>query len=110
LILGENCDHQKLIAKIDFFPQASKISNIIRCHEYKEKQKYFFDCFRFSELQTYQRKAYKFNMKKNLTLKMEVTQLSNYANFARSLNMSRSEMVRTAIAEFVEKQKTSQAA
>jgi metal-responsive CopG/Arc/MetJ family transcriptional regulator len=44
-------------------------------------------------------------MKKNLTLKLEVTQLSEYANFAKSLNMSRSEMVRTAINEFVQKQK-----
>jgi len=48
-------------------------------------------------------------MKKNLTLKLEETQLSNYADFARSLNMSRSAMVRTAIAEFIEKQKTPQA-
>jgi len=45
-------------------------------------------------------------MKKNLTLKLEIQQLIDYANFAKSLNMSRSEMVRTAIDDFVQKQKT----
>ena len=43
-------------------------------------------------------------MKKNLTLKLEINQLIDYAKFAKSLNMSLSEMVRTAINEFIQKQ------
>ena len=48
-------------------------------------------------------------MKKNLTLKLEVRQLIDYSNFAKSINMNRSEMVRTAIVEFIKNQKTPQA-
>ena len=43
-------------------------------------------------------------MKANLTLKVERSQLTDYANLAKSINMNRSEMVRTALDEFVQKQ------
>jgi hypothetical protein len=41
---------------------------------------------------------------KVLTLKVETKLLSDYTNLASSLNMNRSEMVRTAINEFAQKQ------
>ena len=43
-------------------------------------------------------------MKTNLTLKVEKSQLTDYANLAKLINMNRSEMVRTALNEFVQKQ------
>ena len=48
-------------------------------------------------------------MKTNLTLKLEKSQQSELSTFAKSLNMTRSKLVRTAISEYVQKQ-NSQAA
>ena len=48
--------------------------------------------------------------KKVLTLKVEPKSLDGYTDLANSLNMNRSEMIRTAISEFAQKQNTPQAA
>ncbi len=42
--------------------------------------------------------------KKLLTLKVEQVAIDHYTDVAASLKMNRSEMVRTAIAEFIQKQ------
>jgi predicted transcriptional regulator len=43
-------------------------------------------------------------MKTNLTLKVEKSQQAELSTFAKSLNMSRSKLVLTAINEYVQKQ------
>ena len=43
-------------------------------------------------------------MKTNLTLKLEKSQQTDLSTFAKSLNISRSKLVRTAITEYVQKQ------
>jgi metal-responsive CopG/Arc/MetJ family transcriptional regulator len=47
---------------------------------------------------------------KVLTLKVRESLLDDYTSLANSLKMNRSEMIRTAIHEFAQKQNTSQAA
>jgi hypothetical protein len=42
--------------------------------------------------------------KKVLTLKVEPKTLDSYTDLANSLKMNRSEMIRTAVSEFAEKQ------
>lgn len=48
--------------------------------------------------------------KKVLTLKVEPQVLDDYTDLANLLKMNRSEMIRTAVHEFAQKQNTSQAA
>jgi hypothetical protein len=43
-------------------------------------------------------------MKTNVTLKVEKRQLTDYANFAKSIKMNRSEMLHTNISEFIQQQ------
>jgi hypothetical protein len=47
---------------------------------------------------------------KLLTLKVQPDLLKTYIDAANSLNMKRGKMVKLAVAEFIEKQNTSQAA